>query len=100
MYSVWVEPVTGEIMKVRESCSSGDYLYDKNSGRAIEPVLIWSGDTVGQNVARSTSWRRPATCCGSLCSGEAICRRTTRLRPSIAGRCGAAMHISSKTARR
>lgn len=51
-FRVWVEPVTGEIVKVAESCFSGDYVHDKKSGRALEPVLIWSGDTVGQDVIR------------------------------------------------
>lgn len=51
-FSVWVEPVTGEALKVQESCTSGDFIYDKNTGRAIEPIMLWSGESVGQDVIK------------------------------------------------
>lgn len=48
----WVEPITGEIVQLEESCDSGDYVYDIATGKAIQPVMIWNGMTEGDDVAR------------------------------------------------
>lgn len=50
LFRVWVEPTTGESIKVDESCYSGDYVYDIASGNAIQPVLRWGGVTAGDDV--------------------------------------------------
>jgi hypothetical protein len=50
LFDVWVEPVTGEVIKLDESCYSGDYVYDIASGKAIQAVSRWGGVTAGDNV--------------------------------------------------
>jgi len=47
---MWVEPVTGETVKIDEGCESGDYIYEVATGRQIAPVLLWSGQTEGTDV--------------------------------------------------
>jgi hypothetical protein len=55
---MWVEPVTGSILKIDESCYSGDYLYDVATGDPLFPVLRWGAVTAGDDVqARSDSVR-------------------------------------------
>lgn len=49
-YRVWVEPVTGLTVRTEESCLSGDYLYDRASGRRFEVVDRFAGSTAGQDV--------------------------------------------------
>lgn len=49
-FKVWVEPLSGEILKMDESCLSGDYIYDIADGRQIAPVLRWGGTTAGDDV--------------------------------------------------
>ena len=62
-YRVWVEPVTGELIKVEESSGPGDYIYDIATGQELTPVLRWSGETAGDDVllrverARAERWR-------------------------------------------
>lgn len=51
-YRVWVEPKTGIIVKVDESCSSGDYAYDKVSGKRLYPLDRFAGVTEGDDLAR------------------------------------------------
>lgn len=53
---LWVEPVTGEIVKLQESCAPGDFIVDRATGARIAPVLRWSGQTAGDDVeARAAS---------------------------------------------
>jgi len=51
LFKVWVEPVPGEIIKLQESCLSGDYIHDIGTGKPLAPVLRWSGMTAGDDVA-------------------------------------------------
>ena len=46
-YRVWVEPITGEQVKLEEGCVSGDYYYDIATGRRAEAVGRWNGVTAG-----------------------------------------------------
>ncbi len=50
LFKVWVEPVTGEIIKLQESCLPGDYIYEISTGRQLAPVMRWSGITAGNDV--------------------------------------------------
>ena len=56
--NMWVEPVTGEVLKIDESCYSGDYAYDIATGKQLMPVLRWGAVTAGDDVQlRSDSVR-------------------------------------------
>jgi hypothetical protein len=46
-YRVWVEPITGEQVKLEEGCLSGDYVYHIATGRRAEAVARWNGVTAG-----------------------------------------------------
>ena len=50
-YRVWVEPRTGNRVKIEEGCPSGDYLVD-GSGTRHAVVDRWSGVTTGQDLLR------------------------------------------------
>jgi len=50
-YRIWVDPLTGEQARVEEGCPSGDYIYDKASGRKIAAVDRWNGETSGADLA-------------------------------------------------
>jgi len=54
VHRVWVEPLTGEMIKVEESCYAGDYIYERASGRRVAPVdrfaSVTSGNAVLQRV--------------------------------------------------
>lgn len=50
VFKVWVEPVTGAIIKLQESCLPGDYIYDIGTGKQLAPVLRWSAITAGDDV--------------------------------------------------
>lgn len=54
IFKAWVEPVTGEIIKLEESCYSGDYIYKTATGRQIAPVMRWGGATAGDDVIHRT----------------------------------------------
>jgi len=45
----WVEPITGAIIKIDESCYSGDYIYDIASGKQLTAVDRWGGYTEGDD---------------------------------------------------
>ena len=47
---MWVEPVTGETLKLEESCYSGDAIFDKATGRRVAWVGRWGGATQGDDV--------------------------------------------------
>lgn len=49
-YRMWVEPVTGVVVKAEESCLSGDYAYDRTTGRRLHAVDRFSGTTAGADV--------------------------------------------------
>jgi hypothetical protein len=49
VFRAWVEPVTGEIVKLQESCRSGDYIYDRTE-HPIRPVARWAGESSGDDV--------------------------------------------------
>lgn len=61
-FRAWVEPVTGEFVKIEESCLTGDYVFDTASGRRLREVMRWGGATAGTDVAnrvraiRSQRW--------------------------------------------
>lgn len=55
---IWVEPLTGEAVKVIERCDSGDYVFDISTGSAVSPVLRWGGETTGRDVLRRAEWVR------------------------------------------
>ncbi len=48
----WVEPVTGEILRLAESCLSGDYVFETAAGKAVRALSRWSGETAGNDVIR------------------------------------------------
>lgn len=55
---MWVEPVTGALLKINESCYAGDYVVDAATGETIFPVMRWGGVTAGDDVqARSDATR-------------------------------------------
>lgn len=47
---LWVEPTTGELVKLVEGCSSGDYLYDTATDLPVGPVARWSGSSAGDEM--------------------------------------------------
>jgi hypothetical protein len=50
IFKAWVEPVTGEIIKIEENCNSKDYFYDIATGKQLEVVDRWGGETAGDDV--------------------------------------------------
>lgn len=52
VFKAWVEPVTGEIIKLEESCYSGDYIYEISSGRRLAAIMVWGGATSGDDNLR------------------------------------------------
>lgn len=52
--SMWVEPLTGELVKFDESCYSGDYAYDVATNTRLFPVLRWGAMTAGDDVQRQS----------------------------------------------
>jgi hypothetical protein len=51
-FQAWVEPVTGEIIRVKESCHASDYVYDITTGKQLDLILRWGGETAGDDVLR------------------------------------------------
>lgn len=47
---MWVEPVTGETLKIEESCYSGGAIFDEATGRRVAWVDRWGGATQGDDV--------------------------------------------------
>src|SRR5207245_2710952 len=62
-FNVWIEPVTGELVKLEEGCPSGDYVYDVATNEQRQAVDRWhgvtDGDAVIQRIAevRRLRWR-------------------------------------------
>lgn len=50
IYKVWVEPVTGEVVKSEDSCHSNDYLYEIATGKQLAVVDHWGTETAGDDV--------------------------------------------------
>ena len=50
VFKAWVEPLTGEIVKIEESCHAGDYVYEIATGKQLEAVDRWAGETAGDDV--------------------------------------------------
>lgn len=50
IFKAWVEPVTGEIIKIEESCLANSYVYDIATGKQLEVVDRWGGETEGNDV--------------------------------------------------
>ena len=58
-YRAWIEPITGEQVKVEEGCPSGDYFFAITTGTRGGPVDRWSGVTAGDAlIDRITEVRR------------------------------------------
>jgi Porin PorA len=49
-YRIWVEPSTGEQVKLEEGCPSGDYLHDVASGRPVTALSRWTGVSAGDDL--------------------------------------------------
>lgn len=48
---VWVEPLTGAMVKLEEGCPSGDYVYDVATGQALFAVDRWRGSSAGTGLS-------------------------------------------------
>jgi hypothetical protein len=55
VFKVWVEPLTGEMIKLENSCYSGDYIYDIATGKKIAALQSWGGVTAGDDVTAHVS---------------------------------------------
>lgn len=42
-FRVWVEPLTGEIVRLSEGCMTGDSIYDRATRQIVAPVARWNG---------------------------------------------------------
>jgi hypothetical protein len=51
-YRIWVEPLSGDTVKVAESCVSGDSIYETRTGKLVKPVARWRGVIAGEDMAR------------------------------------------------
>ena len=49
-YRIWVEPATGEQVKLEEGCPAGDYVFDVSSGRPVMALARWTGVTAGDDL--------------------------------------------------
>ena len=62
-YRIWVEPHTGEQVKLEEGCPSGDYLHDIATRRPVTALSRWTGVTAGDALieriaqVRRLRWR-------------------------------------------
>lgn len=52
VFQLWVEPVTGEIIKLDEGCLSGDYFYAKAANERLALIETWAGTTAGDDDVR------------------------------------------------
>jgi Porin PorA len=50
VFKAWVEPLTGEIIKIEENCLSSDSIYDIASGKQLQVIDRWGGETEGNDV--------------------------------------------------
>lgn len=54
----WVEPLSGQIVKIEEDCPDGDWIVDAKTGEEMAPVLIWGGKSTGDAVVLLTEGAR------------------------------------------
>jgi hypothetical protein len=54
-FRIWVEPITGEQVKLEEGCVSGDYFYNAATGRRAGAVSRWNGVTAGDALIERTA---------------------------------------------
>jgi len=52
VYRAWVEPLTGEVVKVEDSCRSGDWIFDIATRTPVAPLMRWANETLGDDVIR------------------------------------------------
>ncbi len=50
--NIWVEPETGEIVRIAEACPAGDYLYARGSSQPLAPLARWETITTGDTATR------------------------------------------------
>jgi hypothetical protein len=50
IFKAWVEPVTGEIIKTEENCLTSDSIYDVATGKQLQALDRWGGETEGNDV--------------------------------------------------
>jgi hypothetical protein len=50
-YRAWIEPRTGAQVKVEEGCMSGDFVYDKATGKKVSALDRWNGATTGYTLS-------------------------------------------------
>ena len=48
-YEFWVEPITGNTVKIVEE-SSGDYFVDEKTGQQLSVIALWAGQTTNDNT--------------------------------------------------
>jgi hypothetical protein len=49
-FKIWVEPLTGETIKIEEGCHSSDYVYNVATGKQLAAVSRWGGETARDYV--------------------------------------------------
>lgn len=52
VFKAWIEPLTGSIIKIKESCYSGSYIYDLATGKQLQAIDRWGGETAGDDVVK------------------------------------------------
>lgn len=55
LYRNWIEPATGELVKLEEACPSGDHVYKTGTDSIITGVLRWTGVTSGEDLRRNVA---------------------------------------------
>lgn len=99
----WVEPLTGETVKLQESCYSTDYLVEAASGKRLKAVDRWGGETAGDDVIRRAGvirsnrrrllavWYLPALCYAgaAVLFGIPLAGLRVRRRPAADAACPA-----------
>ena len=58
IFMIWVEPLTGEALKLAERCDSGDYVFNASTGRPVSAVARWAGESGGRDVLQRAEWVR------------------------------------------
>ncbi|MBI4877123.1 MAG: DUF3068 domain-containing protein [Acidobacteria bacterium] len=95
-FRIWVEPVTGETLKIEESCWSGDTVYDARTQRPVQPIVRWGGVVAGDAVTALAERARAARArilaaeylpgvlvlLGLTCAGLPLVRRKPRKVPA------------------
>lgn len=50
VFKTWVEPLSGEFVKLESSCYPGDYVFETATGKKLSPLQVWGGVTAGDEV--------------------------------------------------